>query len=167
MFPGANKITKATRKEDLAGTDYWVHRASGLPPVSVDVKHRSFCPVKRFSSDDACVEIVSVYRCPKVPRTVEELKANRKFAIKPGWTVDKKKRTDFIAYTWPSEAGNRRFWVVSFPLLCTAARSTWTEWADRCRIRSATNFDYLTLSIYPQRSWIKLAMEHIAEGFSP
>src|SRR5690606_1780156 len=102
-IPGATGIRRAGQDDDRAGTDYWIDR-DGLPPVSVDVKHRAFCPIQRFGSDDACIETTSVYLGSGPPWRDS---GRRKI----GWTLDPRKRTDLVVYTWPAETG-RRFWIL-------------------------------------------------------
>jgi hypothetical protein len=149
MIPGALDLKRAPKQDDKNGTDYWLLRTSGLPPVSIDMKNRDFCPIERFGSDDACIEIVSQYM--------------NGFCWKTGWTLDETKRTDLIIYTWP-HAGGRRFWVVYFPILCQAATLNWQTWRDRFHMKAAHNRDYDTLSIFPPRHVIAQAMRALTEG---
>lgn len=157
IVPGAVDITRATEAEDRQGTDYWIHRGGNLHPISVDVKNREFCPIKRWGRDDACIEVVSVWS--EVPKI-----------CKPGWTVDSNKRTDYIAYTWPSDNGIR-YWIVPFHPLCRAAQINWRMWrrlhgkADGTKgMLEARNNGYLTLSVYPPRSVIARAMRELMVG---
>ena len=155
-IPGATGIRRATELEDRSGTDYWIDRVA-LPPVSVDVKHRDFCPIQRFGSDDACIETTSVYVGP--PGSPWHDAGRRKI----GWTLDPTKRADLVVYTWPAETG-RRFWVLYFPHLCRAARQHWREWARDYGERAAQNRGYVTLSVYPPRAVIAQAIRRITTG---
>ena len=162
-IPGATRVEKALEVDDKNGTDYWVHRAHGLPSVSVDMKNRGFCPIERFGKDDACIETTSVYRgLPNGPWLDEH-------RHKPGWTIDERKRTDLIVYTWPHSPdlftdASMRFWIVWFPHLCSAARQWWRAWAHEFGERPALNFGYLTLNTYPPRKTIRAAIDELTEG---
>ena len=156
MVPNAVDIVKATDAEDRSGTDYWITRTHGLPAVSIDLKSRGFCPMQRFSSDDACIETTSVYRGDGPPW----FDLSRE---KPGWTLDYRKRTDFVVYTWPNPEGTR-FWIVPFVPLCAAARANWRKWAEKYGERSALNRSYKTLSVYPPRAEIAQAMRRYMAG---
>jgi len=116
-----------------------------LPPISVDVKHRSFDPIEKFGTDDACIETTSVY-CGN-PRLPWEDSLEKKV----GWSIDPNKRTDLVVYTWPAKQEKRRFWILYFPHLCCAAQKHWRMWAEKYKERSAKNNGYLTLSVYPSR----------------
>lgn len=156
MVPNATEVRRACEEDDRSGTDYWIDRSHGLPSISVDVKRREFCPIVRFSSDDACIETTSVY-CGDQPPWRDECRK------KPGWTVDYRKRTDFVAYTWPVEAGTR-FWIVPFVPLCKAARVNWRAWAAKYGERAARNNGYFTLSVYPTRAEISRAVRTFMQG---
>ena len=156
-IPGSVKITRSSRGEDLKGTDYWIVR-DNLQPISIDVKHRDFCPIERFGSDDACIETTSVYRGPTNQKWRDE------YRLRPGWTIDQEKRTDLLVYTWPSKSGGRRFWVLYFPHLCRAAQKNWRAWASQYGEKAAANKGYVTLSVYPPRSVIAHAMRELVVG---
>jgi hypothetical protein len=157
MVPNAIAVRRATESEDKSGTDYWIERSHDLPAISVDVKRRSFCPIDRWKSDDACIETTSVYLGPGNPPWRDE---NR---VKPGWSVDFRKRTDYIAYTWPTDGGTR-YWIVPFVPLCRAARVNWRAWAAQLGERPAKNNRYLTLNVYPSRQDIAAAMRAFMAG---
>lgn len=144
MVPNAVSIDRAQVNDDRNGTDFWITRTHGLPPISIDAKNRSFCPIEKYGSDDACIETTSVYRGPK-KRPWED-----KHRHKVGWTIDYSKRTDYILYTWAQKEGVR-FWIVPFVPLCAASRFYWRKWALQYTERPAYNDGYLTLSIYPPR----------------
>ena len=149
MIPGAAKLVEATPDEDRRGTDLWVVRR-GLPSLSVDFKHRDVCPVEKWGSDDACVETCSVYRDGR--------------REKPGWSIDQRKRTDILIYTWPAGTA-RRFWILWFPLFQAAALANWRAWRDEYRERAAQNRGYQTLCVYPPRKVIAAEMQTLAVGF--
>lgn len=157
MVPNATGVRRATEIEDRSGTDYWIDRTHDLPSISIDVKRREFCPIQRGWGDDACIETTSVYIGPKCGPWLDE---HRK---KPGWTVDYKKRTDFVVYTWPTGDGTR-FWILPFVPLCRAARVNWRAWAAQHNEKPAFNRDYLTLSVYPPRNAIASAMRAFMQG---
>ena len=157
IVPNATVIRRATVNEDKHGTDYWIDRTHGLPSISIDVKHRSFCPIEKFGSDDACIETTSVYHGSDDGNWIDEHRD------KPGWTVDYRKRTDWIVYTWPADGGTR-FWIVPFTPLCKASRLQWREWAKEYKERSARNNGYVTLSIYPPRKVIARSMKTLMSG---
>ncbi len=147
-IPGATDVVRANEDDDRNGTDYWIQR-DGLPSISVDLKNRGYCPIERWNSDDACIETCSVF-----------VDGQRK---KVGWTLDHRKRTDLIVYTWPNPKG-RRFWILHFPLLCAATSKHWREWERLYKERPAQNNGYKTLSIYVPRVEIARAMKQIAYG---
>jgi len=149
MIPGAAELVEPTTAQDKSGVDLWVRRY-GLPPIGVDFKHRSFCPIEKYGTDDACVEICSVM-------------INGRH-VKDGWTIDTKKRTDLVVYTWPSCEGRRRFWVLWFPLLQAAAIANRESWVKRYRSFPARNDGYQTISIYPERQEIAAAMHSLSSG---
>lgn len=156
-IPGGTRIRRATASEDRQGTDYWIERPS-LPWISIDMKHRDFDPILRFGSDDVCVETTSVYTGPRQSPWLDE---HRK---RPGWTLDGAKRTTLLVYTWPREDGKRRFWVLYFPHLVTAAIRHWREWAEKYKERAAENANYITLSVYPPRAVVRDAMRELVSG---
>lgn len=157
MVSNATRIRRAEEKDDRNGTDFWIDRTHDLPPISLDVKHRSFCPIDRFNSDDACIETTSVYQGDNVLPYSDE---GRK---KIGWTLNYAKRTDYIVYTWP-KGDKQRFWIVPFVPLCTAARVNWKQWAKEYGERMARNKDYLTLSVYPPRTVIAKSIRQLMDG---
>ena len=83
--------TDAGGGDDLAGIDVWV-RLPNTKQVGVDVKNNTWGEVR--------LEYVS--------RTGEG---------KPGWTVDDRKRTDYVLNLWP-----KRFWLIDFPSLKAVAK---------------------------------------------
>jgi len=106
--PACHAIEKAQENDDRNGTDYWAIRES-LPPLSIDVKVRE----KDFATngyDDLALETWSVVD------------------IKPGWTRDESKRTDYILWFWQDTG---RFFLCAFPPLCAAFRKYWREWRDK------------------------------------
>lgn len=161
-IPAATDIRDATVCDDKSGTDLWVIRKGKLRTLSVDLKHRSYCPIAKFGTDDACIETCSVVRNNRCQRT--------------GWTRDVTKRTDFIVYTWPSGNEKLRFWIVPFPLLLAATiRSLRTMDGYLCwqgasgetyRPKFAKNRGYLTASVYPTRKDIRAAIESISAGIA-
>lgn len=155
MVPNAIGIERADENADRNGTDYWILRSHRLPTLSVDVKHRGFCPIERFGSDDACIETTSVY----IGQSPWKDSGRRKV----GWTLDYSKRTDFVVYTWPNGEGTR-YWILPFVPLCRAARDNWRVWAAQYGERPAKNNGYLTLSVYPPRSTIAKAMKAVMAG---
>lgn len=137
----------ASRESDKHGTDFWIERKHGLPPLSVDMKNRDYCPIERFGTDDVCIETTSVYVGPwKAPY-------EDKYRQAIGWTLNEKKRTDYIVYTWPSGDDKRRYWVVPFPFLCIATQRHWKEWAHTLKRGEVPvpNHGYVTLCVFPLR----------------
>lgn len=164
-IPCADKWEKATTQDDRNGTDYWLLRKGGLPPLSFDMKNRDFCPIERFGKDDACIETWSVWvPKPDGPDVSWNGKRQRRGVKKAiGWTFNIAKRTDWIVYTWPKGAG-RRFWIVPFPFLCQAARLCLPQWLKEYPELAAENSGYQTLSIYPQRIEIRKAVGRLMSG---
>lgn len=159
MVPGSLMVERSEVRDDRNGTDFWITRGHSLPPLSIDMKNRGFCPIERFGSDDACIETTSIYRGDGPP-WAEDCRR------KVGWTIDYRKRTDFIVYTWPA-AGGTRYWIVPFVPLCAAARKYWRDWAVTYRERPAMNEAYLTLSVYPPRAVIAQSMQKFMKGVAP
>lgn len=159
MVPNALGVVRATEQQDRNGTDYWIERSHGLPPISLDMKNRSFCPIEKFGQDDACIETTSVYIGEDKQPWRDECRK------KPGWTLDYRKRTDFIVYTWRLEEG-MRFWIVPFVPLCAAARKSWRSWVKKYPEKRARNKDYLTLCVYPPRAVIARSIRDITSGFA-
>lgn len=157
MVPNGTEVVRASEADDRSGTDFWIQRTHQMRPISIDMKNRGFCPISRFGSDDACIETTSVYTGASKPPWIDETRK------KPGWTVDYRKRTDFVVYTWPNDAG-MRFWIVPFVPLCAAARHCWRSWAAKYGERPAKNNGYLTLSVYPPRSVIAGAVKEFMGG---
>ena len=155
MVPNADRLERACTQDDREGTDFWILRTHGLRPLSIDMKNRSYCPIEKFGSDDACIETTSVYLGQK-----PYLDCNRK---KPGWTVDFRKKTDFVVYTWPNAEGVR-FWIVPFVPLCAAARKNWRDWSQEYGERPAHNENYTTLSVYVPRLVIARSMQKFMTG---
>jgi hypothetical protein len=159
LVPGGLGYEKAEKSDDRNGTDYWIKRRCGRD-LSIDLKNRSFCPISRFNSDDACIELASVYDGkPSRPFVKEHVR-------KLGWTIDKSKQTDFIVYTWPTATEARRFWVVSFPLLCRAAIDNCKAWMDSYITKATPNEGYYTVNTYPPRLEVRRAIEFISEGIA-
>lgn len=164
-IPSAAKWEKATVQADKNGTDYWLLREHGLPPLSFDMKNREFCPIERFGKDDACIETCSVFKREQSGddgywRQKTYVRGKR---VAIGWTLNFTKRTDWIVYTWPQSNG-RRFWIVPFPFLCQAARLRWTSWLSSYPELPAENRGYETLSIYPARTEIRSAIAGLMSG---
>lgn len=109
-IPACLGVCKADRNSDRNGTDYWAQR-EGLPPLSIDVKIRDEDYRKR-GFDDLALETWSV------------------IDIKPGWTRDTSKRTDYVLWFWQD---TRRFFICAFPPLCRVFRLYWQEWRDEYR----------------------------------
>ncbi|MGQ0563324.1 MAG: hypothetical protein ACT443_15805 [Gemmatimonadota bacterium] len=162
-IPAARKIEKATCDQDRNGTDYWVLRHHGLPPVSIDLKNREFCPIERFGKDDVCIETTSVY--------LNDSRApfHDAHRHKPGWTVDERKRTDLLIYTWPHAADlfgepRLRYWILYFPMLCMAAKTHWRTWAGIYGEKPTPNDGYVTLNVYVPRIVVAKAIKSISTG---
>lgn len=165
-IPAASRIEKATEDADRDGTDYWVHRLHGLPSISIDMKNREFCPIERYGSDDVCIETTSIYRGPNDRQWLDN------FRIVPGWTINDKKRTDLVVYTWPHKKDlfaeeYVRFWILYFPHLCAATQRKWREWAKQYGEKPALNRDYLTLSIYVPRKVVASEIRVFTAGNIP
>ncbi len=106
-LPALLAVRRAGVSDDRRGTDYWVERANGLPPLSVDVKIREKDWAKR-GRDDVALETWSV--CYS----------------RVGWTRDTAKRTDFVMWYW---LDTKRFLLIPFPPLCVVFSRHWQEWA--------------------------------------
>ena len=157
LVPASTRLRDPSAEEDGHGTDLWVDRRD-LPPLSVDFKHRSYCPIERWGIDDACIETCSVYKGP----WPNDGSGKR---VKCGWTIDATKRTDIVVYTWPAGFEDvRRFWILWFPALCSAAIRSMPEWQRRYRERPAQNNGYSTLNVYVPRVEIVNAMRPLLSG---
>jgi hypothetical protein len=166
-IPAAKKIEKARNiNEDLNGTDYWVHRHHGLPSISIDMKNREICPIEQSWGDDVCIETTSQYRGPQNGKWLDS------YRMVPGWTVNEKKRTDLIVYTWPHHADlfgadYVRFWILYFPHLCAASLRHWREWASRYGEKPTPNRNYITLNTYVPRKVVTEAIKELTSGIIP
>lgn len=161
--PAATGWRKADRDDDRNGTDYWIDRRHDLPPVSIDMKNREICPIAKWGSDDVCIETTSVYTGPSKPPWTDNHR------LKPGWTIDQKKRTDLIVYTWPHAADlfgapRLRYWILYFPFLCSAANTHWRTWAAWHRERPTPNDGYTTLNVYVPRVEVAKAIKEFTSG---
>lgn len=156
-IPGAIGLQRAEIKHDKNGTDYWIQREGKLRALSVDLKNREFCPIEKFGSDDACIEIASVYRGAN-NGVWEDCRIK-----KIGWTLDISKETDYIIYTWPN-GDKLRYWILPFPFLCMASTRNLEIWKAKYKVLPAKNNGYLTLSIYPLRTEIAMAIREIMYG---
>lgn len=161
--PAATGYRKAKQHEDKSGTDWWIDRKHGLPPVSIDLKNREICPIKLYGSDDICIETCSVYKGERRPPYTDNLRT------KSGWTIDDTKRTDLVIYTWPHAAdllgGKRlRYWILYFPFLCSAAQKHWRDWAGIYRERATPNVGYVTLNTYVPRIVVAAAIREFSYG---
>ena len=114
-------------------------------------------PIEKFGSDDACIETTSVYKGPAGCGWLD------KYRLKVGWTIDEKKQTDYIVYTWP-EGTARRYWIVPYPFLQAASIRWWRQWVVDYGEKPAINPTYLTLSVYPPRRIIVKAMRSLMVG---
>ena len=162
-IPAANRITRAMQDDDRNGTDYWVHREHNLPPVSIDMKNRELDPIANGWGDDICIETTSVYRGPEARPYRDDLRK------KPGWTLDERKRTDLIVYTWPHPADlfgepRLRYWILYFPFLCAASLKHWRKWVSEYGEKSTRNPTYLTLNTYVPRVVVAAAIRDFTSG---
>jgi hypothetical protein len=165
-IPGAERIQKAKDHEDDHGTDYWVYRKYNLPPISIDMKNREICPIELGWGDDVCIETTSQYYGPKDGKWVDSKRS------KPGWTLDEKKRTDLVVYTWPHhkdlfEVEYVRFWILYFPHLCAASQRHWREWIKRYGEKPTPNRTYITLNTYVPRKVVAEAIRELTTGTIP
>jgi hypothetical protein len=128
-IPAATKVTKADKKNDRQGTDYWVERSNALPPLSVDRKVRdedfSVHINPKLRGDDLALETWSV-----MPGTGGSVDGQ------VGWTRDISKRTDYVLWYWRDTA---RFCLVPFAPLCFVFGKTWREWSLRFKRRVQTS----------------------------
>jgi len=123
-IPAATGIRKAKLAEDRQGTDYWVDRDHGLPPLSVDVKTRQS---SRHKKNDVALESWSVFR------------------QKIGWTRDETKRTDYVLFYW---ADTHQFLLLAFPLLCRTFRQFGQGWRIQYRTAKQSSGDYQSQCIF-------------------
>jgi hypothetical protein len=156
-IPGAYDIQRANLQQDLNGTDFWLHRYES-EPLSIDFKHRSFCPIERWNRDDLCIETCSVYKGNAQP----PYEASKR--IKIGWTLDTSKQTDLLIYTWPAGEKRRRFYILFFPHLCEASRRHREGWVYWYREKPTDNGTYFTLNVYVPRKIVAKAMRELVEG---
>lgn len=146
-IPGAQNVTRSSEAEDRNGTDYWVALRSGHS-LSVDVKVREVDPIVTWGSDDLLIEWTSAVE-----------------TATPGWTVDPRKRTDYVCYWF---VPTRRYALLPFPLLhaaATEARDVWQEQFSVRRSRSQQGSRRWTteFSTVP-RSVVWRAIYEIANG---
>lgn len=105
-IPGAVKIIRADKANDLNGVDFWVILDSGKK-VGVDVKARSVDYAKRYGKDDLALEFWSV-RGKKI-----------------GWTLDETKITDYIFWIWKDTG---RWCLIPFLMLLKIFKENHVEW---------------------------------------
>jgi len=108
-FPSFVSVAKADKRDDKSGADYLVKR-DGFPDLRVDVKVRSCDYAVLHGQDDVALETWSV------------------LGQSVGWTRDTKKSTDYVLWYW-TDTG--RYFLVSFPALCTTFMRHWQEWRLR------------------------------------
>jgi len=114
---GAEKITRASKFDDQAGTDYWVICSGGIR-ISIDVKTRDQDFWLRHGNDDLAIEIWSVVEKQIV-----------------GWSRDSRKQAHYILWFW-KETG--RWCLVPFRMLCLITTRSWQEW--EAKYKTATQF---------------------------
>ena len=109
-FSGVSEIKRASTADDKKGTDYWITLKSGKK-YSVDVKIREedFSRIDK-TQDDLALELWSV------------------LYVKPGWTRDENKATDFVLWYWIDTG---RTCMVSFPFLCAAFKQNMGIWIGK------------------------------------
>ncbi len=109
---GAARVRQASPGEDRDGTDWWVDLVDGHS-LSVDLKARAEDWSVR-GEDDLALETWSVV----------EKQA-------PGWTLDLKKRTDYVLWWWQDTG---RWCLVPFAMLRTVFFELAPEWRKRYRV---------------------------------
>ena len=120
---GATGVRKATEAEDRSGTDWWVDHSRGVP-FSIDAKvRREDYSVKPepLRADDLALEIWSVIGQKRLDGTCKPVEI-------VGWTLNDKKRTDYVLWFWKD---TRRFCLVPFPLLLAVFREQKDAWCAK------------------------------------
>jgi hypothetical protein len=143
-IPGVERIEKATKEEDLKGTDYWVYRKNINKPLSIDVKARSDDPVVKFGMDDLALETWSVIEKEKI-----------------GWTLDENKQTDFILWFFEP---TKRFVLLPFVQLLTVAKEHMPVWKREHRVyrQGSNNGDWHSECVFVPR---KAVLDAITNRF--
>lgn len=112
-IPGAVDVEQADYADDFCGVDWWVSMPRG-DKLGVDCKVRRQDFALR-GEDDLALELWSVVE-GKIP----------------GWSVDKKKRTDYILWLW-RETG--RWCLVPFRMLLAVSLENREKWASTYKTR--------------------------------
>jgi hypothetical protein len=108
-IPGFVSIERADFSSDKDGTDFFITRR-GNEALRLDLKLRG-TDCMNFGADDLALETWSKIELKRV-----------------GWTRDERKNSDFILWFWKDTG---RFFLVSFPCLCSVFRRFWEVWAQR------------------------------------
>lgn len=109
-IPGAISAYRAGSGDDRNGTDYWIKHQSGKL-ISIDCKIRDVDFAKKTGEDDLALETWSVVEKQVI-----------------GWTLNEKKRTDFILWYWQDTG---RWCLISFPMLCQVFQANLANWANK------------------------------------
>lgn len=121
-IPGSKAVTKSSERDDRSGTDYWIEHVRGTP-ISVDLKLRKDDPIEKYKQDDLALETWSV--------VLGSHSRDRNLSA-IGWTLDEKKRTDYILWWFKT---TKRWVLVPFSQLCHSFRLRKDEWRARFKTR--------------------------------
>ena len=148
-IPGAVSVGKSSGGEDRQGIDYWVYRRY-THPISVDLKQRRDDPLTFATpKDDLALETWSVKE-----RNIG------------GWTLDEKKRTDYILWHF---APTGRWVLIPFPMLCAVFQQNQAEWAQQYQTatQSTDNGRYHSECIFVPRNTVWRALYERYGGLTP
>ena len=158
-IPGVD-VVKSNIEEDKLGTDYWVPLLDGRR-VSIDIKNRA-----RVNTDnDLCLELISVYTdsfwsSDHYTPGLLEAKLER---LKPGWTIDPLKQTNYIIYTWPANS-KRIYEIFDYVLLRAATINNVESWLQQYPHKPVYNNSYWTICIFPPLQAVRDAMSSMQRG---
>jgi len=140
-IPGCIEIEQANIDNDMSGTDYFIYRHSN-EALRLDLKLRQ-ADFARRGADDLALEIWSV-----IPNGTTG---------KVGWTRDETKNSDFILWYWKDTG---RFFLVSFPALCSVFSRFWQTWEQRYKTAIQQSKSWQSKCVYVPREIVVKALSN-------
>lgn len=141
-IPGCIEIERADLDNDRDGTDYFIYR-HGNEALRLDLKLRD-TDFALQGQDDLALETWSV-----IPDGTTQGKV--------GWSRDETKNSDFILWYWQDTG---RFFLVSFPALCSVFSRFWELWASRYKIARQQSESWQSECMYVPREIIIKALNN-------
>lgn len=116
-IPGALSVEQAQLEDDKTGVDWFVYRQK-IHPIRIDAKVRETDPIQEFGKDDLALETWSV------------------IGIKPGWTRDTQKQSDYILWLFKPTA---RWVLIPFPMLQQVFTAHMKAWCEHYKVSRQTS----------------------------